>query len=144
MNEALKRRVVPSHFLRLDGSSELGVPSLQLRLSFDFNAIALIEERTGLFVIGGGDRSVWNHLNSARVLSVMLWATCLAHNPDLESDAGLEAIRSYMSPGNVQQISEALDEAFLISLPAARQAEIRATRKNKQVPKEIAADPGLA
>lgn len=149
---ALKRRIVPSVPLVLDLTDDSGAASqIQLRLCFDFNAIALFEERTGIGLLNG---EVWQLLHPdarlpivkgsiAKALSVMLWAASLAHHPEYDSEDGLVAISSYMDAGNSAAISETLTEAFIASLPKKRQEELRAVKDQETRPlKPAARDAG--
>lgn len=126
MNESLKRRIAPSVPLVLQlEDDDGGVSTRTLRLSFDFNAIALIEERTGIGVLDG---EIWSVLDPRRkktgatekasfaaVASIMLWAAVIANHPEYGGDEGLICLRSYMSPQNTAEIVTAIGEAFAAS-----------------------------
>jgi len=100
-----------------DGSSF----ELAFRLTFNFNAMALVEEHTGLSMFDG---SVFKK-PSATTLSVMLWAGIQENHSEYEGIEGLKAIRSYLSLENVKVAQNAINEAFLASLPEAQAAAIR-------------------
>jgi len=114
ISPALKRRIVPTVLLELDLAEDGGgtIP-LKLRLSFDFNAFALIQERCGLDMT---EQNVWAALNPSNA-SVMLWAAVLACHPEYAGDEGLGVIRSYMDAGNYLLIAERLFDAYVASLP---------------------------
>jgi hypothetical protein len=112
---ALRRRIVPSVPLTLELTDDSGSTfSRSFRLSYDFNAFALINERTGLSVLGG---NIWTKLDE-RVLGVMLWAAVLANHEEYASEEGLGVIRSYMDSGNADLIMEKVFDAYCVSLPA--------------------------
>jgi len=115
---ALRRRITPSVPLRLTLTNDDGQEfSVEFRLSFDFNAMAEIEERAGVSMLDG---EIWKHL-SARTLRIMFWASALHHHPEFRSDEGLEVVGSYMDPSNAGTIAEALERAFVASVPATAQ-----------------------
>lgn len=131
---ALKRRIAPSVPLNLELEEDAGAKSVKnFRLSFDFNAKAEIEERTGLNLLTA---EVWTKM-SARTLSIMLWAAVLANHPEYrtedgkgnETDEGLEVIRSFMEVGNSDAIHDALWNAYFISLPKDRRELLEKARK---------------
>ncbi len=131
---ALKKRIAPSVPLSLDLTDDTGGKfTKNFKLSFDFNAKAEIEERTGLNMLTA---QVWTNL-SAKVLSVMLWAAVLANHPEYrtkdekgnETDEGLEVIRSYMELSNTDAIYEALWDSYFLSLPKDRRDALEASRK---------------
>ena len=148
MQTALKMRIAPSVPLKLtlkdhDGSKY----AKNFLLCFDANAAAEVEERTGFNMLRG---EIWEKL-SFRALSIMFWACVLANHDEYASDDGLRVIRSYMDIGNTAQISEAVEQSFLASLPEEKRLFIEAERVRKekgQVPLEsageIPATTGLA
>lgn len=130
---ALKKRIAPSVPLSLELTDDTGEKFVKnFKLSFDFNAKAEIEERTGLNLLTA---EVWTNL-SAKVLSVMFWAAALANHPEYrtkdaegnETDEGLEVIRSYMELSNTDAIYEALWDSYFISLPKDRREALEASR----------------
>jgi hypothetical protein len=116
---ALRRRLVPSAPLMLtlaeDGGSTV---THAFRLSFDFNALARVEELTGLNVLSG---EIWAHLNP-KTLGALFWGAILANHPEYNCEEGLEIVRSFMDAGNADQIAMAILDAFILSLPADKQA----------------------
>ncbi len=136
MSVALKKRIAPSVLLKLDLNDDLGSKFTRtFRLSFDANAAAEIEERTGLSMLSG---EAWQK-PSFKVMSIMFWAAVLANHPEYDtedekgnrSDEGLRVIRSYMDVGNALEISDALEKAYMLSLPPDRRAEIEKSVKAK-------------
>ena len=114
---ALRRRIIPAVPLTLELTNDDGSAFRQtFRLAFDFNAFALIEERTGLDMTG---LLLWSKLSPSS-LSVMFWAAVLAHQPEFSGDEGLGVIRSYMDAGNWEKITWALFEAYAKALPEAQ------------------------
>jgi hypothetical protein len=111
----IKRRVAPSVPLKLDLEDDSGAKfSKEFRLSFDFNAAALIQEKTSLKLT---EFSSWRHIDEPIFQSVMFWAAVLAQSPEYEGDEGLSVLRSYMDEKNSEAIVEALWQAYLLYLP---------------------------
>jgi hypothetical protein len=134
---ALKKRIAPSLPLKLELVDDNGSTfTRNFRLSFDFNALARIQEKTGIRMLG---LEIWGAL-SASVLSVMFWASVLANQPDYNTvdedgkptDEGLEVIRSYMDMSNADQISDACWDAFLLGLPKDRAEKLREMKKEAE------------
>jgi hypothetical protein len=132
---ALKRRIAPSVPLTLTLQSDGGESfTLEFRLTFDFNAAAIVEEKTGLNLLTA---EVWTSGLSSRSLSVMFWAAVLAQHPEYDtvddagepSEEGLEVIRSYMEVGNTDFIHEALWNAYFMSLPKEKREALERARK---------------
>jgi hypothetical protein len=126
----IKRRIAPSVPLKLELADDNGATFVRnFRLSFDFNALARIEEKTGLRMLGIG---VWTQL-SAKVVGAMLWAAILANHPEYDTreadgertDDGLEAISSYVDLSNAEQVTSALWEAYLRNLPKEKSEALR-------------------
>jgi hypothetical protein len=115
--EALRRRIVPAVVLQLDLDDDSGEKfSRTFRLSFDFNAFALIQEKTGVDMTG---LRAWARLNPS-TLSIMFWAACLACSPEYAGDEGLGVLRSYMDVSNEELIGAKLFEAYAAALPEAQ------------------------
>ena len=154
---ALKRRIAPSVPLKLQLDDDGGANFVrEFRLSFDFNAAALIEEKTGLNLLTA---EVWTSGLSSRSLSVMLWAAVLANHPEYAfsddkgepTEEGLEIIRSYMDVGNTDLIHDALWDAYFISLPKDKRetlerarAELIAAQKAGRSPLAVAPETAPA
>jgi hypothetical protein len=121
---ALRPRIAPSVELTLELDDEIsGSFTRKFRLSFDAEAIARVENLTGVSFLNGDifrQPSVPN-------LGILFWAAVLAHSPEYESYEGLAVILSYMDAGNISEITLALFEAFIVRLPPEKQKIIRET-----------------
>jgi len=78
-------------------------------LRFDFNALSLFEETTGLNSL---DASIWGALN-AKNLRAMLWAALRHEDPSLTQ----EQVGSMLHSGNIAYITERITEAYKASTP---------------------------
>ena len=101
------------------------------------------EEKSGVNTLAQGPLEIWAGMD-ARRLSALLWAAALAHNPEYDSDEGLEVIRSYVTDENAKQVYEALWDAHLASLSPERRklmSEIRAKGKETLADEDPTRDP---
>jgi len=121
MRTPLQRRVAPAVPLALEFEDAGQARRLDLRLVFDFNAVALVEETLHVNLLKG---DVVDHL-SGTALSVMLWASLQAYQPEYEGAEGLAVLRSYMEIGNAPAVSLAVVNAVVRSLPQEQQDAIR-------------------
>jgi hypothetical protein len=118
---ALQRRIAPAVPLALELDEDGGgTRRLDLRLVFDFNAVALVEETLHVNLLAG---DVVEHLTGT-ALSVMFWAALQARQPEYEGAEGLAVVRSWMDLGNAPAISLAVVNAVVRSLPAEQQQAI--------------------
>ncbi len=108
--------IVPTVTIELDGEEH--------ELLFDFNALALAEEVTGMNVLGpGGMQGGWN----ATLLSASLWAAMVHSEPKLgvrERDGsypGLQLVRSWIGLHNFARCLDAVTRAILAALPSPEQ-----------------------
>ena len=133
----IKRRIAPSVPLKLDLLDDGGAKlTLNFRLSFDFNALARVEEKTGVTELGF---AIWAKL-SPRVLGAMLWAGILAHHPEYltvddngkETEEGLEIVRSYIDPGNIDLVHDAIWDAYMATLPSDQAQKLKDWRKRRE------------
>lgn len=142
-NLALRRRIAPSTLLKLILTEPEGNIEIDLKLAFNMNAGAAVQEKTlaphrpdGLLLT---DVGIWNHIGEPKVLRAMLWAAALAHQPEYDTgdDEGLLTIGSYIQESNSDEIVEAIWKAYLTFLPPAKrellltikaEAEARAKR----------------
>jgi hypothetical protein len=137
----LRRRIAPSVALSLELVDDNGDKfTRNFRLSFDLNAMTLVQEETGLSMLNG---EIWNLINE-KTLSVMFYAAILAQQPEYASKDGLAVIRSYMDASNAEKITEALNEAFLLQLPKERQDKIRAAQQAAKEKGENPTPPAMA
>lgn len=116
-----RKRLAPSYPYVLSVETDGGIEQVGVRLSFDFNALVLVEDRTGYGMLTG---AIWKGL-SANNLSVLLWAALQANHPEYAGDAGLVAVRSMLSLRNSEATTDALQEAYMKSLPDDQQAKIK-------------------
>lgn len=128
--KALRRRIAPAVPLKLELEDDSGATFVRnFRLSFDFNAVTLVEETTGFSLLSG---AIWKRI-TAKNLSLLFYAAILANHPEFDTDdglgnkttVGLEVVRSYMDGSNMAQITEAVSEAYTRSLAPEDQARIR-------------------
>ncbi len=135
---ALRRRIAPSVPLTLELSDDNGTSfKREFRLCFDFNVCACIEEKIGVNVLDAKD--FLSKLKSPKVISVCFWASLLPHHPDYDIDEGLPVIRSYMDESNLEQISNALWEAYLLYCPEKKREALK--KLAEQGKSEIEANP---
>lgn len=116
-NLALRRRVAPFVPLSLVLEEPDGNIQVDLKLAFNMNAAAAVQEETGYLLT---NTSIWNHIAEPKLLRAAVWAAALAHQPEYEADGGLATIGSYIQESNSEQIVEALWKAYLAYLPAAK------------------------
>jgi hypothetical protein len=138
----IKKRIAPSVPLTLELTDDGGATFVRnFRLSFDFNAFARIEEKTGLRMLG---IAVWTQL-SAKVLGAMLWAAVLAHHEEYDTidgqgqptEDGLQVIRSYIDLSNADKIAEALWQAYLLNLPKDKAEMLRKARAEEEAKSKL-------
>lgn len=134
-NPQIRRRIAPTVPLTLTLANEDGsTQTKKFKLSFDFNAVTRAEELTGFGLLSG---EIWKHA-TAKTLSILFWSAICANHPEYDYDpevddeekdaAGLYAIRSYMDAGNAAEITQALSDAFILSLPEKDRARIKAAQ----------------
>lgn len=149
----LRKRMAKSVPLRLDLEDDMTGATFtrSFRLTFDFNAIAYCEEKSGLGFLTG---EIWTKLTATNV-SLMLYAAILANHPEYwtvdrhgnPTPEGLEVLRSYLDAGNMAIVMRALNDAFMQSLPAEKRAELEAKQKAEEskganpIPPAVAAIP---
>jgi hypothetical protein len=78
-------------------------------LLIDFNALSLIEEKTGLNTLS---QEMWNSLNATN-LKIFLWA-CLVHE---DEELSLSDVGRMIHIGNMNYINEKLTEAYKMIQP---------------------------
>ena len=135
---ALKEQIAPSLPLRLELAGGEGGKAVaaDFRLTFDFNAVARIQEMTGYEVLNG---EIWKHLTPRNII-IIFWALILAHHPEFDSEEGRELVGSLINPGNADQVAVAIVDAYILSLPLEKQAAMRAM-KEKALGGEVSASP---
>lgn len=103
---------VPSVPCQLQVPTKDGVRQLNFRLTFDFYALSIAEEKLGVSMLTLNPK-VWTDM-SARTASILLWAGIQKfHSEDYDGDEGLAAIRSYLFAANVAPAIEAINEAYI-------------------------------
>jgi len=141
MKDALRRRIAPSVPLTLELTDDNGEKfTRSFHLSFDFNAMTLVQEQTRLSMLNG---EIWNNLNE-KTLSIMFYAAVLARHPEYAVEDGLEVIRSYMDTTNTDAITNALNDAFLLQLPPERREKIERAQKAAKEQGENPTRPAMA
>lgn len=132
-SEALRKRITPSVPITLELEDDGGAKfTKSFHVSFDYNTVTTIEERTGLQMVSGKEHeSVWKN-PTARVTSIMFWAAILNHHPEYASDEGLKIIRSYMDASNATKIAKAMNDAFVLTLSKEQQEHIRSEEKKEE------------
>lgn len=108
----LRKRLAPSTPITLEMVDDNGDKfSRSLKLCFDFAAGVAIEEKTGLNL---RDFKILTEMEKPTAMSVVFWAALLRHQPEYDSEEGLEAVRSYMDESNYDLIVEAVWNAYLL------------------------------
>jgi hypothetical protein len=122
--------LTPSVPLELRINDANGEHVLNFRLLFNFDAYALVEASANINMLMPG--LVFKLLGDpagpgATLLSVLLWAAIVNSNQDSEyaGESGLQAVRSYLNYDNSARVAEALQEAFLFTLPEEQQKALR-------------------
>lgn len=114
----------------LDVEHEGGKETLSFRLVFDFNALALVEEKTGYSLLTG---TIFVKPN-VRKSVVLFWAAIQQHNPEYIGDEGLEVLGTLLSLKNINKATEAVYEAYIQALPDEKAAIVRAALKGEETP----------
>lgn len=114
----------------LDVDHEGGKETLSFRLVFDFNALALVEEKTGYSLLTG---TIFVKPNVRKAV-VLFWAAIQQHNPEYAGDEGLEVIGTLLSLKNVGKATDAVYEAYIQALPDDKAAIVRAALKGEELP----------
>lgn len=121
MASTIKKRLLKGHPFMLTVQTDEGVEELGFHLLFDFNASSAVEGATGYKMLNG---KIFDNLN-ATSLSALFWAAILAYHPEYAGPNGLAVVRSMMDLRNADAVQEAVQEAFILSLPDAQQKVIR-------------------
>jgi hypothetical protein len=140
----IQKRLAPSVPLELRVKDSEGNETIfNLKLVFDFNAYALVETHApanvpinmlrpdSVLPLVGDPQG-----KGATIISLMLWAALNAyHADDFGGEEGLEAIRSFLSYDNLEAVTKAVLEAFLLSLPES----LRKPQEGQPDPNALAA-----
>jgi hypothetical protein len=110
----LRRRITPFvPFSTTVENADGGKFELNFKLSFNFNAMSLVEEQTGLSMLTG---EVFEK-PSAKNTTILLWAAIQENHPEYEGQEGLETIGSYLTLASAKEALSAIQKAFVASLP---------------------------
>jgi len=109
-----------------DGSSF----QLSLKLSFDFNAMALVEDKLGMSMLSG---EVFEN-PSAKHTMVLLWAAMQENHPEYEGEDGLECVGTMLNLKSAKEALEAITKAFVASLPKSKVDELNSKPKEGDDP----------
>ncbi|VVB52225.1 Uncharacterised protein [uncultured archaeon] len=121
----LKRRLTPSYAFTFEVETDAGLERLALRLCFDFNALSLVEEKTGFSLLTG---AIFNHLTAGITLT-MFWAAVIAYQPEYAVAGGREVLGSMITHRNAGPVADAVEECFVQSLPPDQQERIRLAKE---------------
>lgn len=113
--QPIERRIYPSHPVTLE--LEEG-KTATFNLTFNFDAIIRVEQKTGLKLL---EKSILSEMLSLTVLSAAFWGSACENHPEYETDEGLRALRSLLNDqDNLEKVSVALWESYLLCLPKKR------------------------
>ena len=122
----LRKRLTPSVPFTIEFEDKQGKQVQNVQLAFDFNAIAAVEEATGVNLL---NNYLYIYKLDASNVSLFLWAALLPYQPEYGDKNGLETVRSFLDFGNWEPAALAVIEAFKLSLnPAQRQVIEDATK----------------
>jgi hypothetical protein len=130
-NSALRRRVLPFTPLDLMLEEQGGAFfRVELKLAFDMNAGAAIQERTanpksefrGYRITDFIE--TWSNIAEPQLLKAMLWGSVLAHQPEYNCDEGFETVGTFIQENNAQEIIDAIEAAYFKYLPKNRVDDI--------------------
>lgn len=109
------------------------------QLHFNFNALRLVERRTGIPLSNPFD--FFKTLQAVENQTILFWAATAAYQPQYANESGLAFIGSILTYRNCKAAVDAAFEAFLLSLPDDTAAKIREAVANpKEAPE---ADPQI-
>jgi hypothetical protein len=125
----IRRRITPSipFTMRVENADKSSF-ELDLRLSFDFNALALVEQKTGINML---TMEVFDS-PSVTTMSALLWAAIQENHPEYEGDEGLSTVRSWLTLANTAEVFKALTDAFLATLPKEKADAVRENMKKAE------------
>lgn len=109
MDSAIKRRLTPFVPLTLEVENGDGTTfAVDLKLAFNMNTLAAIEERSKLNLLA----DVFSWMDNPKSVIAVLWGATLVYHPQFDSDEGYAAIGEYMSLENRVDTIEALLKAY--------------------------------
>jgi hypothetical protein len=112
---ALRRRVAPSVPFVLEYSDASGTYKEALQLSYNWNGLALIEEKLGKSTLLDIGELLDNP--TATTLSVLLWAAVQENHPEYDGEEGLATLRCNMTLATALAVRAACSRAFITQLP---------------------------
>ncbi len=93
------------------------------KLRFDFNAMAIFQDTTGVSPLNMGAKMM-----EPKNLRALLWACLRDDDPDIT----IEAVGHEMGPANIEMIKDKLVEAFGAAMPEATPAATPAAKTKKR------------
>lgn len=111
--------------------------ALSLRLAFDLNAGVAIQDKSGINI---GHLDIWSRVGEPLFIRTVLWGAALAHQPEYYTtddagrltNAGLDAIGSFVDDSNSSAIMEALWKAYMAFLSPERREYMQELRKRQE------------
>jgi hypothetical protein len=141
---AIRRRIAPFTPLVLMLEEQGGAfYRVELKLAFDMNAGAAIQERTADPKMNFRGYMLthfrtWANISEPMLLKAMFWGAVLAHHPEYNSDEGFDTVGTFIQENNSEEILEAIEKAYLAYLPKERAEELlklKAKAKAEEVAK---------
>ena len=139
MKSPLRRRISPSVPFTLTFEDEQGKASFSYRLAYNWNSLALVEEKLGKSMI----LDIGELFESPNVttVSVLLWAALQEnHADDYAGDEGLELVRQNLTIPEAKKALAACSDAYVKQLPEEQQERVRklveAAKAGEQVPEK--------
>ena len=143
MKTALRRRVSPSVPFLLEFEDEQGKFSERYQLAYNWNSLALIEEKLGKSMLLEIS-TVFENVSVANV-SILLWAALQEyHSADFAGDEGLELLRQNLTLAAANLATTACASAYVKQLPLEQQRKIEEIRKTAAEGVQAAPTPPLA
>ncbi len=124
MKSSVRRRISPFTPFILKVEDANGDKFEQsLKLSYDFNSLLLVEEKTGKSMLTQVGEVIDNP--SIKNVSILLWAAVQEYQPEYEGEEGLRTIRYNLTLATAKDAKEKCAEAFLLQLPADQVARLK-------------------
>lgn len=124
MKSAMRRRISPSVPFTLTFEDEKGKASFSYRLAYNWNSLALAEEKLGQSMIVDIGTAFDNP--SVTNVSVLLWAALQEyHSEDFAGDEGLELVRQNMTISIATAARSACSDAYVKQLPLEQQEKLK-------------------
>jgi len=123
MKSPMRRRISPSVPFTLTFEDEQGKASFSFKLAYNFNSLALVEEKLGVSML----TDIGEIIDAPTVqnVSVLLWAAVQEnHADDYAGEDGLETIRMNLTIAQTKDALNACSRAYVKQLPAEQQERI--------------------